>query len=266
MPEWMFGPSSEIWRVHREIAVLLGAQRALLMQVAHPLVAAAVQEHSAFPADAIVRLRRTLDAAFGVAFGTVDEATVAAERVNAVHQHIHGTLPDAAGGYPAGTRYDAFDPVLLAWVHATLADTAMLCFETFVGRLDRDRYYEESRRAAALFRVPDDALPRAVEGFDDYVRSTIASIAVSEAGRRLGHDILRPPLLGVRIPLPPLEILTCGLTPAPLRDAFGIPWSRWRRRLFDTAAAATRSAVRVLPASVRHVPAARRAARSLRRQ
>lgn len=261
MPEEMFGPGSEIRRVHREAVVLAGAQRALLMQVAHPLVAAAVDEHSRFPADAVKRLRRTLDAAFGVAFGTVEEARAAAGRVNAVHELIHGTLTAPAGGYPAGTRYDALDPALLAWVHATLADTAMVCFETFVGHLDRAAYYEESRRAAALFRVPDEALPDSVQAFEAYVAGMLQSVEVSEAGRRLARDILRPPILGFRFPLPPFEVLTGGLTPPPLRRAFGIPWSGWRRRLFDASAAATRGAVRLAPPLVRHVPVARRAAR-----
>jgi uncharacterized protein (DUF2236 family) len=264
MTDWMFGPDSEMWHVHREIAVLAGAQRALLMQVAHPLVAAAVDEHSAFPADAVTRLGRTLDAAFGVAFGTVAEATAAAEAVNAVHTRIHGTLREAAGGYEAGTRYDAADPALLAWVHATLADTAMVSYETFVGRLDRPRYYEESRRAASLFGVPSDALPGTVEEFDDYVSETVGSLKVSAASRRLAHDILRPPILRIRLPLPPLDIVTGGLLPAPLREPFGVRWGGRQERAFRAGAASTRAAVRLTPSLLRHIPAARRAARQAR--
>src|SRR2546422_6489442 len=55
----LFGPESVVWRVNREAVALLGGGRALLLQIAHPLVAAAVAAHSRPPAQPLVRLPRT---------------------------------------------------------------------------------------------------------------------------------------------------------------------------------------------------------------
>jgi uncharacterized protein (DUF2236 family) len=45
----LYGPASEAWRLNREATILLGAgPRALLLQLAHPLVAEGVDQHSAF--------------------------------------------------------------------------------------------------------------------------------------------------------------------------------------------------------------------------
>jgi hypothetical protein len=44
--EGVFGPDSLTWRIDREALTFLGAGRALLLQLAHPWVAAAIAEHS----------------------------------------------------------------------------------------------------------------------------------------------------------------------------------------------------------------------------
>src|SRR5882724_8581737 len=117
------------WRVDREIAVLLAAgPRALLLQVAHPKVAAAVAEHSRYRSDPLGRLRDTLDAIYSFAFADTSRATQVVRSVNRLHEHVIGRAPD-------GQAYAALDPHLLLWVYATLIDSSVLAYETFVGPL-----------------------------------------------------------------------------------------------------------------------------------
>jgi len=110
----LFGPDSLTWRVNREQALLLGGGRALLLQLAHPLVAAGVADHSDFRSDPLRRLRRTLDATLAMIFGTTAEAEAAAAGVRAVHERVTGTLRTRVGRFDAGTPYRAEDPALLA--------------------------------------------------------------------------------------------------------------------------------------------------------
>ena len=160
----VFEPGSVAWRVNGERAMLVGGGRALLLQLAHPAVAAAVAAHSDFPAEPYTRLWRTLEAMLAVSFGDTAQSRAAAERVNAVHRTV------------SGPSYDATDPDLLLWVHATLVDSALVVYERFVGPLgadERDAYYADMRRQAALFEVPEAVLPRDLPSFDTSSRRSI---------------------------------------------------------------------------------------------
>lgn len=251
-----------VWRVHREAAVLAGGQSALLMQIAHPLVAAGVAEHSDFPAGAWKRLRRTLDSTLAVVFGTTEEAERAAARVNALHASVHGTLRAPSAGMAAGTPYSALDPALLLWVHATLVRTSIRTYATLVGPLgagERERYYEETKRAASAFGL--DRVPATLEDFDGYVEGMIAGLEAGPDARRLAPSILRPAPRPVRAALWPAEAITAGLLPARVREIFAIGFGPARRAAFASAATVSRAIVPRLPASVRFVPRARAALR-----
>ena len=80
-----FRPDGAAWRIGRELALLLGGGRALLLQVAHPLVAAGVAEHSDFRENPWKRLEGTMNAVWAVVFGTRAQADRAASRVHAMH-------------------------------------------------------------------------------------------------------------------------------------------------------------------------------------
>src|ERR1700722_17529178 len=124
--EGVFGPASLTWRVDREAAVFLGAGRALLLQLAHPWVAAAIAEHSRTFADPIARFHQTFNTVFTMVFGTRDQALAAARRLHRRHAAVTGTLPWTAGRFSAGSQYRANEVSALRWVHATLAETAVL--------------------------------------------------------------------------------------------------------------------------------------------
>jgi uncharacterized protein (DUF2236 family) len=116
------------WRVNREAAIFLGAGRALLLQLAHPWVAAAVEQRSETFANPIGRFHRTFSTVFTMVFGTLDQSLEAARRLHRRHAAIRGTLPSAAGPFPAGSSYCANEVSALGWVHATLWDTALLAY------------------------------------------------------------------------------------------------------------------------------------------
>ena len=116
-----FSPESAVWRIARESVLMLGGGYALLMQAAHPLVAAGIVAHSSFRESPWRRLAGTMNAIYTVVYGTRAEADRAAARVRAIHASVQGSIPERRGSYPAGTRYAARDPQLLLWVHGTLS-------------------------------------------------------------------------------------------------------------------------------------------------
>src|ERR1700676_5224427 len=143
----LYSDDSITRRVSRENVLLLGGGRALLMQLAHPKVAAGVDEHSDFRTNPIRRLRRTIRMTMAIVFGDRDTALAAARGVNHAHASVQG----------AG--YRALDPDLLLWVYATLADTALVTYEVFVKRLlprERSDFHQEFKLLGALLGIPGD--------------------------------------------------------------------------------------------------------------
>jgi uncharacterized protein (DUF2236 family) len=207
-------------RVHRERVLLVGGQRALVMQLAHPKVAAGVAQHSDFPARALDRLRRTLDLSLAVIYGSPDQAREATEAIRAVHDRVTGMAE--------GRRYRANDPQLLLWVNATLIDTTLVVYQRFVRPLtarDLDRYYRETVDSAELFGIPREIIPPDHHAFREYMRSMVEGpdLGATEDGRRLVADVLRPPLpLPLRIPTAAIRQITLALLPPPIREIFGL--------------------------------------------
>lgn len=259
-----YGPESITWRLTRERAMLLGGPRALLLQLAHPLVAAGVAHHSSFQSDPIERLRRTLDATLAVVFGTEAEAAGAVDRVNRSHGYVKGELHERSGRFSAGAPYSAFDPALLLWVHATLVDTTLRVYPEFVAPLteaeQRDAY-EESKVAARLFGVPDEILPSDLGAFRAYVDATIASdLAVAPFQRALADEILAPKIRFVPAALfAPEAAVTIALLPEPVRAMYGYELTPRRIRAFDWSRKTVRGILPLLPPWVRYQPQAREA-------
>lgn len=257
-------------RVNREAVVVLGWGRAILLQLAHPLVAAGVGGHSAFDAGTaayVRRMRRTIGAMLSLTFGTESEVRETAARINAIHRRVHGRLDGAVGGYPAGTPYDATDPALLAWVHATLVDSQLRTYALFVGPLapdDQDRYCAEAAQTGPLLGVPAGTLPDTRDRLDRYLDGMQRTdrLVVGACARRVAEALLAPP--GGRWAAPALwlgRLTTVGLLPPPLRDAYGFRWRPQDARRLRSASAVLRAARRVVPPPLREWPAARRARR-----
>src|SRR5271165_4251994 len=122
----VFGPDSLTWRIDREALTFLGAGRALLLQLAHPWVAAAIAQHSRTLGDPIGRFHRTFAVVFTMVFGTLDQALSAARGLHRRHATIHGRLPIPVGPFRAGSPYQANDLAALRWVYATLVETSLM--------------------------------------------------------------------------------------------------------------------------------------------
>jgi uncharacterized protein (DUF2236 family) len=255
----LFGPDTVTWRVNREAVLLLGGGRALLMQVAHPLVAAGVEQHSGYERHPWRRLVRTLDTVTAIVFGSGAESERAAARLRRAHEHVHGVSRD-------GVPYDARDPDLLLWVWATLVDTSVTVYERCLrplGETERERYYREQMRFALACGVPEGHWPASFAAFARYVDETTArDLRVGEDARRIAATVVGPRVAApLRAPLAVVNLATVGLLPPPLRRAYGFGWDGRRERalrLLLGSAAATRA---LLPGQLREFPVARRAAR-----
>ena len=268
--ESLFGPASVTWRVNREAVILLGGGRALLLQVAHPLVAAGVAAHSRFRQRPLERLWRTLDLMLTLVFADAARAIGAVREIEHVHARVRGVLDAGVGPFARGTPYDASEPRLLFWVYATLVDTALVAYERFVGPLtagERAAYYEESKMGARLFGIPEPLIPPTLVRFEEYMDGMIHGevLAVGATARDIAASILRPP---VPLALTPAfragGFFAVGLLPPALRERYRLPWSARQERILDVLAAATRAALPLVPPCVRLMPHARRAARRRR--
>jgi uncharacterized protein (DUF2236 family) len=270
LPTTISQSASVAWRINGERAVLLGWGRAILLQVAHPLVAAGVAEHSHFAAEPLGRLRRlqrTLDAMLALTFGTAEEAAAAAKRIDDIHGRVRGSLGTAVGPYAAGAPYFARDPRLLRWVHATFLDSALRVYVLYVGPLapaDQDRYCAEATGIAPLLGIPDGYLPATVADLHCYLDEMLASgeIAVGDDARRVARELLRPMAPPALRPLERLlQLPTVGLLPPSLRAAYGLRWTARREELLRRTAALSRRALPLLPGKLRRWPAAQAAER-----
>jgi uncharacterized protein (DUF2236 family) len=223
----LFDPRSVFWKVNREIACSFAAPRAVLMQIAHPLVAAGVAEHSQFRKHRLARLYRTSLAAAAITFGTRDFAIRAVQSINRKHQAVHGVLKTHAGIFPAGTPYDANDPELKLWVLSTITESTLLVYDLFVSRLsmeERARYYNDNLKVADLFGIPRSIVPPTYEDFTVYYESMLASgvICVSDEAKEISRALFAPTPSGMLLLLG--SAVSIALLPPKLRDEFGFRW------------------------------------------
>ena len=161
-----FGPQSMMWKVNKEITVLFGGARALLMHAAHPLIAAGARQTSFYQRDPWKRLIRTLSLQNSVTFGNKQEADESAHRINKLHEVINGE-DDVTGGY-----YDALDHEQLLWVHACLQISSIYFYEMTVKKLseaEKNQYHLENMKAAELVLVDKDKMPKTHDELKNWV-------------------------------------------------------------------------------------------------
>jgi len=258
-----FAPESVIRRVgNSPLVPLLGGGAAVLLQVAHPLVAVGVTEHSDYRSDLWRRLLRTLNALYLVVYGTKEEADRAGEAVQAVHRRVQGRTSTQLGVFPPGTSYSASSPELMLWVHATLVETSLALYSRFVERLSleqQERYYGDMAVVARMFGTPEDVLPPSLVAFRSYFDERIASseICVTEPAREVARVILRAPSLPMplRLIAPAHRLSTAFLLPPRLRAEYGLGWSAKRALALRGGAGSIRLAAAPLLAVAARMPA-----------
>jgi uncharacterized protein (DUF2236 family) len=265
--ERFFSPDTMIWQVDREMVLLAAGGRALLMQLAHPKVAAGVAEHSHFKEDPLGRLYRTMSAMWSIGFDEMSEARAALEQVKSVHRRIHGIISPAES-LPFGTPYDALDVELLLWVHATLIDSALVAYHTFVKPLageEKSRYYDDSKKLACLFEIPEMLIPSSLTDFNNYMGRILAGdeIAVGPIAHSLAEEILYPSPWVLKPAAPLFRLITGGLLPERLRKVYGLDWNERREKKFWLIAKWIRRLLPLVPSPLRVVPNARHAEKTL---
>ncbi len=231
----LFRDDGWLRRVSGEQVLLFGGGRALLLEVAHPMVAAGVARFSNFRTDPFGRLRRTLDAMTAITFKDRGTAVAAARGVERAHRHVHGTLAHGTRRFPAGTPYSGRDPGPVRWVWATLVDTALVVHAHFVQELPDDvlaGYYAEQKVMARLLGVPPAMVPPDYPAFRRYFDGVLhdGTLEVTPEGREIGEVVLDPPGGGADARL--LRGITAALLPAHLRAPFGLDWDDARAARF----------------------------------
>ena len=253
------GPGSISWKINRERVVVAAWGRAILLQLAHPSVAAGVHGHSTFRGSLRSSYRRfhsTVGAMLSLTFGDTEQVIAAAAGINAIHDRVRGDT------------YSAHDPHLQRWVHATLLDSIPLTYERFVGPLslrERDQYFSEAAIMEPLLGMPDGWLPRDSSRLDTFMREMLAggTLVVTDTSRALARAVLFPPRWYLAWPaFRPLQLLTIGSLPPSIREAYGFQWRPRDERALARWTAFLRTLLRFLPALARQWPVARRVAAS----
>jgi uncharacterized protein (DUF2236 family) len=246
-------------RLNRERIVVLGWPRAVLLQLAHPLIAAGVAEHSGFRGGAVAaaaRLRRTVGAMLSLTFGDERSRQASLSHIRRIHQRVHGTLARTAGVYPAGSRYAAHDPALLLWVHATLLESIGGIYQRLVAPLtvaDLDAFCAESAPTLVALGGDDAAAPRTWSALREYLDRMHRSgvLAVSDAGREVAHAVLTPRVAGLPVPGGGAHrLITIGLLPDSIREAYGFRWTAGHTRRLDRLLRVLRRVRRLTPNAV----------------
>ena len=228
------------------VTPFLGGGAAVLLQVAHPLVACGVVEHSGYERDLWRRLSRTLRALYLITFGDREEAEQAGAAVQAVHAQVHGRTHRQLGVFPPGTAYSASDPELMLWVHATLVHSSLAAYERFQQPLtleERRRYHGEMRLVARLFGTPEAVLPRDYREFQAYFDGQVSSstISVTEPAREVADVILAAPLPPpLRLLAPAHRLATAHILPDKLRGQYGLRWTQLHDLALPLAGAGVR--------------------------
>ena len=185
-----FGPGSVTWRVSTDLGRPVAGLRALMLQALHPLAMAGVDQHSNWREDPVGRLAATSGYLATITFGDRAAAERAAARVRRIHEHITGT--DTI----TGQRYEASDPALLLWVHATLVESGVVAagmFGTPLSAPDADRYVAEMVAAAELVGVPVGQVPGSLSDLESYLTASRSGLRCTPAAAESMAYLLDPP-------------------------------------------------------------------------
>jgi uncharacterized protein (DUF2236 family) len=246
-------------RVHGERSVgLLYGQRALLIGALEPLTYTGTMLSTGSGDHPFTRLARTAKIQETVFLGTRAEADKALGAVHRLHERIKGSLPEAAGAHPAGATYSAFDPELMLWTLAVIADSGRAMYETMARPLnegEREALWQDYARFGELFGLPRSEVPGSYREFREWFDGRLASPDLHATP----HALAMAPLVAFEQPVPlPMRpnlatqnLIIKGTLPARVREIFGISWSAGHERAFRTVTASHRRARRAFPRQLR---------------
>lgn len=250
---------SVLRRVHSERAVgLFFGQRALMIGALNPLAFTGTVQHTRGRLKPFARLAHTGKAFESIFFGTRDEADETLAWVRRMHERVEGELTEDAGVTPAGSRYSAFDPELMLWTMAVIADSAPLFYELLVRPLtadEREALWQDYVRFAELFGMPRDAAPPTHADFRAWWEATLASdeMHLTHTARYVGYAT------AFEIPLPVAyapakrvhDLIMLGSLPPRVREIYGLEWNSAQALAFRAAVATMRRTRPLVPRVVR---------------
>ncbi|WP_404286964.1 oxygenase MpaB family protein [Glutamicibacter arilaitensis] len=242
-------------RLAPEAGLLIGAGRAILLQLAHPQIGLAIATHSDFASNPLSRLIHTLGYIYALSNGTPEQQRTMVDYVNTAHQPVHGTRnPDQET--PA---YSALDPRLQLWVAATLYDSARVIAAEILPKAESsdnvDLYHQYARLGDAL-QMPAHFWPDSLSEFDEYFDRTLSTLSVTPQIRSLADELFlgRNAPWWIRIGLPVMRDVTIAQLPPSVREQFGYELSPKVAKRSTRVISFARFATGVLPKFVRHAP------------
>ena len=258
--DYYFPPGESIARmVHGERSVgLLYGQRALLIGALEPLTYTGTMLSTRAANKPFKRLARTAKIQETIFLGTKAEADALLDGVHKLHDTIEGELPEAAGHHPAGTRYTAFDPELMLWTLAVIADSGRAMYEAMVRPLDpdeRERLWQDYVLFGELFKLPRSEVPATYVEFDEWLAGMIAS----DRAHATEHALEMAPMVAFEQPVPRSargniklqNHIIKGTLPPRVREIFGIPWGGGHEATYRAITASHRRARRAFPYRMR---------------
>ena len=261
-----FGPNSMMWKINKEITVLFGGARALLMHAAHPLIAAGARQTSFYQRDPWKRLIRTLSLQNSVTFGTKIEADESATRINRLHEVINGEDP-ITGGY-----YDALDHEQLLWVHACLQLSSIYFYEKTVKKLSEDEknlYHKENMLAAKLVLVDIEKMPQTHQDLKKWVTNkskTKDYLQFTDVAKDVQEIISGGPVPRHIKPIWPFISFTAFNTlPNEFKEIYGVKTTRFKSLVLSFNLYLLKFTRPFLPPFFRLIPPARWAKQRLRK-
>jgi uncharacterized protein (DUF2236 family) len=246
-------------RVHGERSVgLLYGQRALLIGALEPLTYTGTMQSSNAGDHPFTRLARTAKIQETVFLGTRAEADKALAAVHRLHERVSGSLAEAAGIHPAGSAYSAFDPELMLWTLAVIADSGRAMYETMASPLsegEREALWQDYVRFGELFGLPRSEVPGSHREFRAWFEAKLASPQMHATA----HALEMAPLVAFRQPVPrharlnleTQNLIIKGTLPPRVRETFGVRWSQAHERAFRSVTAAHRRARHAMPRPLR---------------
>ena len=253
-----FGPDSMMWKVNKEITVLFGGARALLMHAAHPLIAAGARQTSFYQRDPWKRLIRTLSLQNSVTFGTKKEADESAHRINKLHEVIKGR-DEVTGG-----SYDALDQEQLLWVHACLQISSIYFYEKTVKKLtdeEKDKYHTENMLSAELVLVATKKIPQTHQDLIDWVKNKSKEknyLLLTDVAEDVKNIISKGPVpIHIKPIWPFISFTAFNTLPREFKAIYGIEDSRYKALLVSFNLKLLKLTRPLLPPFFRLIPPAR---------
>tara|TARA_B100000131_G_C18088287_1_gene601116 strand:- start:429 stop:1271 length:843 start_codon:yes stop_codon:yes gene_type:complete len=262
-----FGPNSMMWKVNKEITVLFGGARALLMHAAHPLIAAGARQTSFYQRDPWKRLIRTLSLQNSVTFGTKEEADESAHRINKLHEVIKGR------DEITGEIYDALDHDQLLWVHACLQISSIYFYEKTVRKLseeEKNQYHLENLVAAEMVLVTKEKIPETHNELKQWVIEKSREeefLLLTDVAEDVKSIILGGPVpLHIKPIWPFISFTAFHTLPAEFKNIYGIETTRYKNCMVNFNLYLLKITRPFLPPFFRLIPPARWAKQRITRK